>query len=86
MCFGIGISIIWQFVCGCTWWPLAVGSRHSTISISSISISVKKRRASITFSGVLKEIELTCLEYVAMDEAYLLDGVIDLHLTIAGLK
>jgi len=38
------------------------------------------------FFGVLKEIELTRLKYVAIDEAYLYNGVVDLHLTIAGLK
>lgn len=35
--------------------------------------------------GVLKEIELTRLRYVAIDYAYLAD-VLDLHLTIAALK
>jgi hypothetical protein len=38
------------------------------------------------FFGVLKETELTRLKYVAIDEAYLLDGLVDLHLTIAGPK
>jgi hypothetical protein len=38
------------------------------------------------FFGVLKETELTRLKYAAIDEAYLFDGVVDLHLTIAGLK
>jgi hypothetical protein len=36
------------------------------------------------FFGILKETELTCLKYVAIDEAYL-DGI-DLNLTIAALK
>jgi hypothetical protein len=38
------------------------------------------------FFGILKEIELTRLKYVAIDEAYLYNGVVDLHLTKAGLK
>jgi hypothetical protein len=38
------------------------------------------------FFGVLKESELIRLKYVAIDEAYLFNGVVDLHLTIAGLK
>jgi hypothetical protein len=38
------------------------------------------------FFGVLKETELTRLKYVAINEAYLFNGVVDLYLTIAGLK
>jgi hypothetical protein len=38
------------------------------------------------FFGVLKETELTRLKYVAIDEAYLFNGLVDLHSTIAGLK
>lgn len=36
--------------------------------------------------GVLKETELARLKYVAIDEAYLGDGLADFHSTIAGLK
>jgi hypothetical protein len=38
------------------------------------------------FFGILKEIELTRLKYVAIDEAYLCGRVVDVHLTIAALK
>jgi hypothetical protein len=38
------------------------------------------------FFGILKEIELTRLKYVAINDAYLINGVVDLHLTMAGLK
>ena len=36
--------------------------------------------------GILKEIELTCLKYIAINEAYLPDGMVDFHLMKAGLK
>jgi hypothetical protein len=36
--------------------------------------------------GILKELELTRLKHVAIDEGYLFDRVVDLHLTKAGLK
>jgi hypothetical protein len=38
------------------------------------------------FFGILREIELTRLKYVAINEAYLCGGVVDIHLTIAALK
>lgn len=38
------------------------------------------------FFGVLKETELARLKYVAIDEAYLAVGVVDLHSSSAGLK
>jgi hypothetical protein len=36
--------------------------------------------------GILKETELARLKYIAIDEAYLGDGLPDFHSTIAGLK
>lgn len=36
--------------------------------------------------GILKEIKLTRLKYVALDKEYLIGEVVDLHLTKAALK
>jgi acetyl-CoA carboxylase carboxyltransferase component len=49
-------------------------------------MAVKKKRASITFFRILKEIELACLKYVAIDEGYLIDEVVDIYSTKAALK
>jgi hypothetical protein len=38
------------------------------------------------FFGIVKEIELARLKYVAIDEEYLGDTIVDLHLVKAGLK
>lgn len=38
------------------------------------------------FFGILKEIELTRLKFVAIDKGYLVNKVVDLHLIKAGLQ